>query len=149
MPAYSFKDVKFSMTTPTGTGLILGGPDGGVAEEGIKIEPVGNFNEMVRGADGTVMHSLQAGEPATCTITLQKTSYNNAILSALLEAQRAGPAATWGKNLAVLANANGDFLNLVEMAFQKQPGLGYTAKGENVEWVFDVGHYFPVLGAGV
>ena len=51
MPAYSFLDVSVSIDGPGGFFAIDGG---GVAEEGITIEPVGDKNTMTVGADGKV-----------------------------------------------------------------------------------------------
>lgn len=95
---YSFIDVKASITGPGGSFSLCGDSEG-VAEEGIRIEPVDSKNTMTMGAVGG-MHNLHANNPATVTLVLLKNSPVNQQLMDMYNAQRVS-SATWGKNTIV------------------------------------------------
>lgn len=143
MPAYSFLDVSAAIEGPGGLFTITGS---GNADEGIKIEPVGDKNTMTPGADGSVMHSLAASKACTVTITLLKTSPTNALLMAMYNFQTASSARHGQNTLTVRDAARGDLLTVNEAAFKKMPAISYAKEGGTVEWQFDGGEVLPVLG---
>lgn len=146
MATYSFIDVTASLTGVGGT--INLGNGAGNSEEGITVSMVESKNTMMIGADGTAMHSLHAGQGATITVTLLKTSPVNQLLSEMFNLQRVSSTA-WGKNVITLRNnATGDVLTGTQAAFQKWPDLAYAKDGNTNAWVFDVGVVNGNLGAG-
>ena len=82
---YSFADVAATLVGPTG--IVDLGYGAAVAEEGITIEPAGDKNTMLIGADGEGMHSLHADKSGTITVRLLKTSPTNLKLQAMYNAQ--------------------------------------------------------------
>lgn len=146
MATYSFLDVNASITGLGGT--INLGYGAANSEEGITTSMVDDKNTMMIGADGSAMHSLHAGQGATLTVTLLKTSPTNQLLADMLNAQRISSVA-WGKNVITLRNiATGDVMTCTLVAFKKWPDLTYAKDGGTNSWVFDVGVYNGILGAG-
>lgn len=134
---YSFLDVQASITGP-GAAFSLGSGSG-AAEEGITIEPVGDINAMVVGADGTPMHSLKADKSGHVVARYLKTSPVNALLSAALAFQRAS-AANHGQNtISVVNTTTGDAITCQAVAFSKVPTVDYGTEGKMLEWRFDAG----------
>jgi hypothetical protein len=144
---YSLKDVHVTVAGPTGS-VILGGGLGGVAEGGIKIEPANDKNIMTVGADGSVMHSLVAGEASTVTITLLKTAVANTILMAMYNVQTQ-TGLLHGKNTIAINDFRGDAIANLSAAFKKRPTFTYDKEGGTMEWTFDAALTVPVLGTGV
>lgn len=146
MATYSFIDVAASITGIGGT--INLGYGAGNAEEGISITMVEAKNTMMIGADGTAMHSLHAGQGASITVTLLKTSPINKLLADMLNSQRVSSVG-WGKNVITIRNiATGDVSTATQVAFQKWPDITYAKDGGTNSWVFDVGVYNGMLGEG-
>ncbi len=146
MGTYSFQDVNGAITGPGGSINI--GAGAGAAEEGILIEPVEDKNIMTIGADGQGMHSLVAGDAATVTVTLLKTSPVNALLMTMYNYQKAS-SVTWGKNTIVISDlGRGDLENLTQVAFKGKPPNAYAKEGGTNAWVFDAIVGSTVLGIG-
>jgi hypothetical protein len=119
---------------------------GGNADEGIKIEPVGDKNTMTPGADGSVMHSLAVSKACTVTITLLKTSPTNALLVSMFNFQTASSARHGQNTLVVRDSARNDLHTITEAAFKKMPAITYAKEGGTVEWQIDGGVWDPELG---
>lgn len=133
---YSFIDVKASITGPGGSFSLCGDSEG-VAEEGIRIEPVDSKNTMTIGADGTGMHNLHGGNPATVTLVLLKNSPVNQQLMDMYNAQRVS-SATWGKNVITIVNrATDDTSSIQFAAFHNPPSIQNQKDGGTNSWVFD------------
>lgn len=146
MPAYSFADVQVTIIGP---GLVVSlGAGSGSAEEGISVEMTEDKNTMTIGADGSVMHSLHAGNGGTATVRLLKTSPSNAVLSTAYNFQRTS-AANWGQNTIVISNLQtGDVITSQECAFSKMPNLTYAKEAGTNEWAFAAGSIIELLGTG-
>lgn len=143
---YSFLSVQATIVGPGGAIQI--GSSAGVAEEGITLEPVGDKNTMKFGADGAIMHELNAATPGRAVVRLLKTSPINFNLSAMYNLQRLSPA-NWGQNTITVTDVNrGDVGSLTTSAFKKQPGVTWSKAGPMNEWEFD-GSLDMLLGAGV
>lgn len=146
MSAYSFTDVGASITGPGGSFSI--GSGAGNSEEGITIDNVEEKNAALVGADGTIMHSLRAGNLANVTIRLLKTSPVNALLANLYNFQKSS-SAFWGQNVITVTDViRGDIENLSLVAFRKPPPNTYAKDGNIMEWEF-VGNREMVLGIGI
>lgn len=143
---YSFLNTIAVLTGPGGAGVSIGA-GAGVDEEGITCEPVEDVNTMYVGADGEIMHSLNASKGGRFTVRLLKTSPMNAILSALLAFQRSA-SGNWGQNTIIVTDvARGDVNTLSTAAFGRQPVITYSKNPRMNEWTF-VGAYNQLLGAG-
>lgn len=141
---YSFIDVVASLTGPTGTADL--GYDAATAEEGITIAPMEDKNGMTVGADGSVMHSLHAGNAGLITVRLLKTAPGNALLMAYYDAQRAN-STLWGKNVITVRNkTSNDTVTALFCAFKRVPDLTFAKDGGINEWTFDCGNIGRVLG---
>lgn len=144
MSTYSFKDIKATLTGPGGVVNFTNGS----AKEGITISAVDDKNIMTGGADGSVMHSLQASEARLVTIRQLKTSPENAKLKNMYNFQTQS-SLYHGKNVLVLTDpVRGDFITLSLGAFKKTPDNSYAGEGGTMEWTFDFGKCFEVLGTG-
>jgi len=144
--AYSFKDVRCAIVGPGGAFSM--GADAGVAEGGISIEMIADKDTMLIGADGSVMHSLAAGQGGTATIRLLKVSTVNFQLSMLYDLQTAS-SALWGQNVITVADTSrGDVITCLQCAFRRQPANLYAKDGNILEWAFNVGHVYGLLGGG-
>jgi hypothetical protein len=154
MGVYSFIDYQIAINGPGGSiQLGLGSdvqtvPFQGIAEEGVSVISAEDKNTMVVGADGTPMHSLHAGNPATVTVRLQKTSPYNRQLMMMYNRQKAS-AAYWAQNTIVIRNpVRGDDVQCLECAFKKVPDYNNPKIAGTVEWVFDAGATYEILGDG-
>ncbi len=146
MGTYSFQDVNGAITGAGGA--INLGNGAGNSEEGILIEPLEDKNIMTIGADGQGMHSLVAGNAATVTVTLLKTSPVNAQLMAMYNYQKTS-SVLWGKNTIVVSDfGRGDLETLTQVAFKGQPPNAYAKEGGTNAWVFDAIVRSTVLGVG-
>lgn len=140
---YSFQDCTL---TVSGVGGVVDLTNG-AAEEGFTFAYAEDKNGMTTGADGSVTHSLHAGNAGTVTVRLLKTSPANQLLSAMYNTQRVASAG-WGKNVIVgRQKSAGDAISAVFCAFRKHPDLTYGKDAQTVEWTFDAGRIDPVLGA--
>jgi len=147
MTVYSFKDVHASIDGPGGN-FPLAGDEAGAAKEGITIEPTGDINTLVAGADGSFMHSLSGDETGTVTVRLLKTSTVNAQLQTLLDYQRTS-SARWGRNTITIRDvARGDTITCSGAAFARPAPIGYTEQAGNIEWTFHAGKIQRQLGSG-
>jgi hypothetical protein len=147
MATYSFMDVNASIVGPGGAFAL--GYGSGNSEEGISVAMVENKNLMTIGADGSVMHSLHAGNGGTVTIRYLKTSPTNQALAVMYDTQRIS-SALWGQNTIVISDpARGDTITATQVAFQRQPNVNYAKDGGVQEWIFDAGVVNVVLGDGV
>ena len=145
--AYSFLDVSASISGPGGA-FILGGPEAGVAEEGINIEPKGDVNIMTEGADGSWMHSLRASRGGTVTVTFLRNSPANAMLQNMLNYQRSSARHHGQNTITIRQVVSGDMVACEGVAFSKQPALPFAVEGGKIAWTFDVGKFKPILGSG-
>lgn len=144
--SYSFEDVQVAITGPGGAFSI--GSDAGTAEGGISLDMTEDKDTMVIGADGSAMHSLHAGTGGTLTLRLLKVSTVNFLLSTMYNFQ-ALSSANWGQNVIVLNNiATGDNLTCMGCAFRRQPNNLWAKDGNVIEWGFNVGYVYELLGAG-
>jgi len=144
---YSFLDVNAAIVGPGG-GFNLGSGSG-AAEEGISVEPTGEIDAMLIGADGTPMHSLRADKSGKVTVRLLKTSPMNALLSTMLAFQRTG-GATHGQNtISIAQRVSGDAITCQLCAFARVPNLAYAKDGDVISWEFNAGIIDIALGAGV
>lgn len=143
---YSFLDVVAAITGPGGAFPL--GSGSGAAEEGITVEYTEDKNTMTVGADGSVMHGLNAGNSGTITFRYLKTSPVNGLLSAMYAFQRSS-SALWGQNVLTIANPQtGDVVTGRQAAFKKNTGLTYAKNAGMNEWAFDVGQLDELLGIG-
>lgn len=147
MGAYSFKNVNAALVGP-GVALALGS-NSGVAKEGIAVEMIEDKDDMKVGADGSIMHSLRAGNAAKVMIRLLKTSIFNNGLSVAYNFQRQNPAA-WGQNTLVVTDVvRGDVVSLSQVAFARQPSVTWAEDGNMNEWTFYGSLDEELLGVGV
>ena len=146
MASYSFLDVSV-VISGTGGSFDLGECS---AAEGVTIAHDNPMTETTMGADGCIMHSLmEAGNLATVTVNLLKTSVTNSKLSTMLEAQKQS-AATWGDNvISITDRARGDDITLSEAAFVTQPANGWAAVAGTIPWSFRGKVTSNKLGAGI
>jgi len=146
MSAYSFQNIQCALAGPGG--VLNLGAGAAVAEEGIGIEAVEDKNVMTIGADGLGQHSLVAGEAATVTIRLLKTSPLNSGLMIMYNLQRSS-SALWGLNtITVVDSARKDYHALQQVAFKKKPAIVYDKSGPMNEWTFDCVVANSILGTG-
>lgn len=144
---YSFLDVKAALVGPGGSFNI--GSDAANSDEGISIEPVGEIDAMMIGADGQGMHSLLANKAAKITVRLLKTSPVNSQLSAMLAFQRTASVNHGVNTLTVVNTASGDVHTCQQTGFAKVPSIKYAKEGDVVEWEFNSINHDMSLGAGV
>lgn len=146
MATYSFIDVAASIVGPGGSFSL--GYGSGNSEEGISIAMQEDKNTMTIGADGSVMHSLHAGNGGTVTLRFLKTSPTNQMLSVMLDLQRVS-SALWGSNTIVISDpARGDQISCTNCAFIRWPNVNYAKDGGVQEWAFHSGQINGVLGDG-
>lgn len=143
---YSFLDVQCTLTGPGG--IVSLGNGAAPAEEGITIEPVEELDTMHIGADGSAGHSLHGSKAAKITVRLLKTSLTNALLQQMLQVQR-GSSLTHGRNTMVISNiVNGDVHTAQQVAFAKQPNVGYAKEAGTIDWEFNASRVETILGGG-
>jgi hypothetical protein len=143
VPTYSFVDTNCTIVGP-GLQVVLGAGSG-AAEGGITFEMAEDKDTQRVGADGTVMHSLHAGQMGVAIVRLQKTSPNNAQLMVGYNAQRTF-STNWGGNVITLTTIQGDNVTCRGVAFQREPNKGYDKEGADMEWRFNVGTLDSILG---
>lgn len=146
MSTYSFKDFAAAIVGPGGAFNL--GNGSGAAEEGVTIEPVGDKNVMLVGADGSGVNSLRADDSVTVTVRLLKTSPINAALMLMLNFQKLS-SLNWGKNVITLRDvARGDTIVCTQAAFKRVPSLNYAVEAGTNEWTFDAITSTVILGTG-
>ncbi len=147
MATYSFVNVSATIIGP-GAAFPLG-YGAGVAEEGITFAHTDQKDTVVTGADGTIMHSLNASMTGRITVRILKTSPVNGLLSQLYNFQRIGGAAYWGRNvISINEGTLGDIIGGTQMAFVKHPDIVYATNGNVNAWEFS-GYIVPELGMGI
>lgn len=146
MASYSFQDIVGSLIGP-GIAQSIGAGSGN-ADGGITLTRAEVKNTMAVGADGTVMHSMHAGNHGTLTISLMKTAPLNQMLSSAYNFQRAN-SANWGRNSVSLRDPQrGDWWACAQVAFQKHPDITYAKDSDIIAWTFDVGAVDGAFGSG-
>lgn len=147
MSTYSFADVNASIQGTGGSFQL--GQGAGVAAEGITVDMVDDKDNMVIGADGSVQHNLRMSRAGNVTVRLLKTSPTNAKLQAMYNLQAAS-SAFWGTNVLTINNpATGDVIICQDVAFRRQPAIGYAQDGAMIEWAFNAGSVTQHLGDNV
>lgn len=142
--AYSFASVTASISGPGGAFDLA---NGGVANEGISVEP----NERVTtqyGAGGNWMHVLHAAKGGKIKIRLMKNGVANSQLSKLFDFDTASPA-NLGQNIISVRNPlTGDAWTAIGCALTKKPNTVYSTEGPMNEWEVNVGALDGVFGSG-
>lgn len=106
----------------------------------------GDKNTMVTGADGSVMHSLHAETSGRVIVRLQKTSPQNAVLSAMYDLQTS-TASLHGQNTIVTQQkVSGDITTARQCAFKRRPNNAYQKDANTIEWEWDAGHIDTIFG---
>ena len=146
MATYSFLNCVAALVGPGGAINI--GSGAGVADEGITLSPVGDRDSMITGADGSVMHTLNADKSGTLTVRLLKTSPTNAQLSLMFAMQTVSSALHGLNVITVRDTARGDVATCRQVAFRKLPVLSFTKAGAIQEWEFNAGVVDILLGTG-
>ena len=146
MATYSFLNVQAAIVGPGGALNI--GSGAGVADEGLTITMSGDKDSQTVGADGSVMHTLNADKSGTLTLRLLKTSPTNAQLSLMYALQTVSSALHGLNVITVRDSARGDVTTCRQVAFRKQPPVTYTKAGAVLEWEFNVGIIDQLLGTG-
>ena len=149
MPTYSALDVQATLSGPGGVVPLGMGSRAGNAEEGISIEFTEDKDRMVIGADGSVMHSLNASNAGRILVRLLKTSPVNAVIAQMYAFQKAS-SLNWGQNLFVLTNlVTGDDYTCTSVAFEKFPRNDFGKEAGMLEYGFLAGQIDVVLGSGI
>ena len=146
MATYSFLNVQAAIVGPGGALNI--GSGAGVADEGLTITMSGDKDTQVVGADGSVMHTLNADKSGTLTVRLLKTSPTNAQLSLMFAMQTVSSALHGLNVITVRDTARGDVATCRQVAFRKLPVLSFTKAGAIQEWEFNAGVVDILLGTG-
>lgn len=142
---YSFNEVVAALVGPGGAAYL--GAGSGASDEGITIDPSADRNTMTVGADGFGMHSLGMDRSGRISVSLLKTSPMNAVLQGLYNFQTAS-ASNHGQNTLVITNTvSGDVITCEQVAFKKQPSIGYGKEAGMLVWEFDSTRITPALGA--
>lgn len=141
---YSFLDVTAALVGPGGA-LNLGA-GAAAAQEGITVDPSADRNTMTTGADGAAMHSLNADRSGTITVALLQTSPVNSQLQTLLNFQSTSAAAHGQNTIVITDKARGDVITCQQVAFSRQPTLGYGKDAGSRIWTFQAGRIDVALG---
>jgi hypothetical protein len=146
MATYSFLNVNAAIVGPGGAINI--GVGSGAAPEGITITMAGEKDTLTIGADGAVMHTLNADKSATVTVRMLKTSPTNYQLSAMYNTQTISAALHGQSTITIRDSARGDSITCRDVAFRRQPALTYGREGPVLEWEFNAGQVDMLLGVG-
>jgi len=146
MATYSFLNCQCALIGPGGALNI--GTGSGVADEGITLAMASDKDTMTTGADGSVMHTLNADKSGTLTVRMLKTSPTNAQLSLMYNIQTISSALHGLNTITIRDSARGDVATCRQAAFRKQPSLAFTKAGAVQEWEFNVGIVDMLLGSG-
>ncbi len=146
--AYSFTDVLAGIAGPGGA-FPLAGTENGTADEGITITYADDKGALQMGADGSWMHTLNASNSGSASVTLLKNSPINQLLQIMYDLQRSS-STNWGQNTISLTQiVSGDLYLLEGVAFKKFPDVTWGKAGPTLKWDFNVGRIDPSLGSGV
>jgi|ERR1700753_758873 len=145
MATYSFLNIVATLSAP---GAVVNlGYGAGNADEAITVAMAEDKTTTTTGADGSIMHSLHAGQTGTMSVRLLKTSPVNQQLSDLMNAQRLVPS-IFGQNVITIRDAmRGDVITGTQMAFVKFPDVAYAKEGNVQDWAFR-GIIIQNLGSG-
>lgn len=146
MATYSFLNCQAAIVGPGGAFNI--GSGAGIADEGLVVTMAGEKDTMVTGADGSVMHTLNAEKSGTMTLRLLKTSPTNAQLSLMYNFQTISSALHGLNVVTIRDSARGDVITCRQVAFKKQPAVSFTKAGAVLEWEFNAGIVDQLLGSG-
>lgn len=141
---YSFSDVQVSISGPGGSFSLS---EGGVANEGITIEPNPRVTTLY-GADGEWMHSLHAAKGGRVILRVMRTGIANANLSKLFNFDSQSSANTGHNIISVRDVQRGDNWVITGAAIERLPSNNYATEGGIVEWVFVAGTIDGVFGTG-
>lgn len=144
MAAYSFLDFNGAITGPGGSFQLANGS--GADEGGFDIEMNADKDVMKVGADGAVIHNLNADKSGTITVRLLKTSPVNQQLMTMYNLQSLSSVA-WAQNVITFGNAiTGESHTGRGCAFKKKPKLVFAKEGASNEWVFNASFVDSVIG---
>jgi hypothetical protein len=144
---YSFEDVAATLAGIGGAAIM--GNGAAAADEGITFDFIEDKDSMTTGADGQAVHSLHASRAAKVTVRLMKTSPQNAVLSAMYNAQSQS-SALWGQNILSVTNpSTGDNITCSAVAFAKHAPVTWAKDPGMNEWTFNAGYANLQLGAGI
>lgn len=143
---WSFQDVVATLNGPGG--VVPLGNGAGVSAEGLTVTYTEEKDTVVTGADGSIQHSMRAGQTGRITVRLHRTSPTNRMLSQMYNYQRQF-SPNWGRNTLHVNNvATGDQQVGAAMAFVKHPDIQYATESGMIEWDF-VGIVESDMGAGI
>jgi hypothetical protein len=146
MGAYSFLNVQATIIGPNLNAII--GSSAGVAKEGISFAYDEDKASVQTGADGAIMTSLHAGQTATITVRLLKTSPTNAVLNQAFNFQRQSAANAGQNYMRIVDKVRGDVASGRQMTFVKHPDNEWSEEGNILVWTFrGIGN--ETLGAGI
>ena len=132
---YSFQDMVAHLVGPGG--MVSLGYGSGAADEGISIAYTEDRNNMLGGADGSVMHTLRCGKSGVITFHLLKISPTAKKLQTMFNLQQLTSSA-WGLNNIVLEQTtSGDKWLARACAFKRAPDTSYAKEGDTLPWGFD------------
>lgn len=144
MATYSFLDTAATISGPGG--IVSFGSGNANAEEGISVEFVQDTDLPQYGADGSVVHNLNAVRAARFRVKLLKTSPVNNQLMTMYNLQRTS-SALWAQNTISVSNpVLGDVYTGTETAFMKNPANQYAKEAGTIEWEFLSSQVDAVLG---
>jgi len=146
MATYSFLNCQAAILGVGGAFSL--GSGSGAAEEGLTLTPTADKDTMQIGADGSVMHTLNADKSGTLVVRLLKTSPTNAQLSLMYALQTVSSILHGFNVITIRDTARGDITTCRLVAFKKLPTLGYTKAGAVMEWDFGVGVIDMLIGSG-
>lgn len=146
MASYSFLNCQAAIIGPGGAFSL--GTGSGVADEGITVTMQDDKDTMVSGADGSVMHTLNASKTGTVTVRYLKTSPTNYQLSLMYALQTVSSAFHGLNTITIRDSARGDIITCRDVAFRRFPALSYTKAGAMNEWEFNAGIIDQLLGSG-
>lgn len=143
---YSFLDTQASISGPGGSFAFGAGV--GIAKEGMTIEPTGDINNMLIGADGEGMHSLHADKSGHIIVRVLKTSPVNTLFNTMMQYQRTSGSLHGINTITVVNTSQLDNVTCSQVAFAKVPVNTYAEDGGMNEWRFDAIKIDTGLGAG-
>lgn len=148
MGAYSWADVLFTISGPSGN-ISGGGADmAGLAKDGITVSMTEDKGSLTTGVDGGWMQNLHVASPGTITLRCLKTSRLNAQLSAMYDGDT-GSSANYGQNTITIRDVvRGDDVEAQGAGFRKLPDNAYGEDGGIMEWAFNCGYIKQKLGTG-
>jgi hypothetical protein len=132
---YSLADVHFTWGDQLYTGTM---------DDAISVEWNEDLYELGRGGDGRDFTRVRKNDDsARVTLKLKQSSSLNAILSAAVEADRAGSGV---KAFQLKDNLGTTLLNAPRMWIAKRPTVGFSATLSEREWVFETDRLTGTVG---